>query len=202
MIKKILSVVICLMLVMGLAACGEADPNAIFGKVDGQVYRNDFLGLTCTAPSGWEYYTEQQMLELNNMVETYYDDDVREKLSKATIVQDMCVTNPQNGCNINLNLEKLSTSLEINVKTVLEAQIDALRSTYENMGATDITITSKTITVSGREFHALVTTCVLENVNFYVTTFAFQRANYLANVSITSTFTDQTSTMLSFITID
>lgn len=49
---RFVSLLFCLLLLPGLAACGQKDPRGEGSVVNGQ-YVNDALGLTFTAPEGW-----------------------------------------------------------------------------------------------------------------------------------------------------
>lgn len=43
----------------------EADP-AVYGVVEDGVYRNDYFGLTCTLPWGWEFYSDQELARMES----------------------------------------------------------------------------------------------------------------------------------------
>lgn len=181
----------------------EKEPGFSFGKTANNTYNNDFLGISCTLPAEWAFYTDKQILQLNNMVGDYLDEDVAELLEKATIIYDMYALNETEGSNMNINLEKLSAvqMISLDIKQTLEAQIDAIKSTYQNMGYTDINVEYQKIKVDGKEFDGLKITAKIQGIDFYASTFAFRKSNYLTNVAICSIQTDKTDTILSYFTV-
>ncbi|MBQ7107039.1 MAG: hypothetical protein IJN93_05950 [Clostridia bacterium] len=181
----------------------ENEPEFSLGKATNNTYNNDFLGISCTLPAEWVFYTDEQILELNNIVGTIVDEDIAERLKNANIIYDMCATYQTEGSNININLEKLSAVQMINldIKQTLEAQIDTIKQTYENMGYTDTNVEYQKIKVDGKEFDGLKLTAKIQGIDFYADTFTFRKSNYLATVTICSLQTDKTDTILSYFTV-
>lgn len=179
------------------------EPEFSLGKTANNTYTNNFLGLSCTLPAEWVFYTDEQILELNNIVADVVDEDVAESLKNADIIYDMYATNVIEGGSININLEKLSTvqMIGLDIRKTLEGQVDTIKSSYQNMGYTDIQIVYEKVQVDGKEFDALKITAKIQGVDFYVTVFSFKKSNYLANVTICSAETDEADTMLSWFTV-
>lgn len=169
-------------------APAETEPEFSMGQSENGVYKNDFLGLTCTVPAGWEFYTDEQILEMNNITADYFDENVEQQIQNAAIVYDMCAVNTADSSSININLEKLNPlqMLAIDVKQVLESQIDAIKSTYANMGYTDTQIQYEKVTVDGKELDGLSIAATIQGVTIYQTIFSFPQGSYLANISITA----------------
>ncbi|MBE6701567.1 MAG: hypothetical protein E7582_06755 [Ruminococcaceae bacterium] len=182
----------------------ETESEFSLGKTANSTYSNDFLGISCALPSEWVFYTDEEILALNNIVGDVLDEEVAETLKNADIIYDMFAENDTDFCNMNLNLEKVSPSQLINldIAQVMESQIDTIKSTYQNMGYTDINIVSQKVTVDGEEFDGLKITAKLQNVDFYGIVFTFRKGNYLANVSLCSLISDKTDTILSYFTIE
>ena len=181
----------------------ENEPEFSLGKATNNTYNNDFLGISCTLPAEWVFYTDEQILELNNIVGTIVDEDIVERLKNANIIYDMYATYQTEGSNININLEKLSTvqMISLDIKQTLEAQIDTIKQAYENMGYTDTNVEYQKIKVDGKEFDGLKLTAKIQGIDFYADIFTFRKNNYLANVTICSLQTDKTDTILSYFTV-
>ena len=86
--KRILLVLLAVMMVVSLWGCtgnedvrgqvsgntkpaGEetvqqTEPAVSMGKTESNVYKNDFLGISCALSSDWVFYTDEQIRELNN----------------------------------------------------------------------------------------------------------------------------------------
>ena len=179
------------------------EPEFELGKSENNIYNNNFLGLSCTLPKEWIFYTDEQMLEINNIVGEIVDDKVAEQLQKANVFYDMFATVPAEGSSINVTMEKLNIlqATALNIKATLEAQIGTLKSTYENMGYTDVNISYQKITVDNKEFDSLKIIAKVQGISFYTTMFAFKKSNYMANVSIGSLQADEIQAILSYFKI-
>ena len=232
--KKILCTLLAILMLASLCACGsnddtsnirgeiidgntvpaatnpvETDPPETestfsFGKTTGNTYQNEFLGISCTLPEDWAFYSDQQILEMNNLTGEFLDEDAAKLMANATIIYDMMASQQTDGSSININLEKLNALqlLSLDIKAVLEAQIDIIVPTYENMGYTDVQAVSEKVTVDGKEYDSLRISAKIQGIDFYSTAFSFLKGNYLANVTVSSLAEDNTATYLSYFTID
>lgn len=214
--KKLLCVLLTVVLLLGLclslAACGEEnnqgemEDNALafsMGKTVGTTYTNTFLGISCTLPEGWVFASEKEILEQNQLVGEYLDEDTLAKLEQATIIYDMSAQDPADFSNVNVNMEKLTTAqiTSINVKQVLEQQIPALVSAYENIGYTNVDVVSEIVTVDGRNFNAIRLSADIYGVEFHMVCFSFKKSTYLANVAVGAISTEKVEEILSCFTI-
>ena len=220
--KKILCLLLASLMLLSLCSCfGGKDEDEVRGEIvsgdkqntDGEkalkfslgsvvsnTYNNDFLGLSCTLPSEWTFYSEAEILKINNIAGEFYDEDVKKKLENAKVIYDMYAVIAEKGYNINVNLEKLNVlqAAALNIKTTLESQIDIIKSSYENMGYTDVKIAYQKITVDGKELDALKFSAKIQGIDFYGLCFTFLKENYLANVTVSTLQTDNTSEILGY----
>lgn len=185
------------------ASQNEEESEFSLGKATNNTYNNDFLGLSCVLPAEWVFYTDEQILELNNIVGDAFDEEVAEQLKDANIIYDMYAVYETEGSSININLEKLNSvqMIGLDIKQNLEAQIETIISTYENMGYTDTNVEYQKIMVDGKEFDGLKITAKIQGIDFYASIFTFRKSNYLANISISTIQTDKTDTILSYFTV-
>ena len=208
--KKLLAVLLTLVLVFSLCGClggnnddvrgditsgnqsetekeTEKEPEFSHGKATNNTYKNDFLGISCTLPSEFVFYTDKQMLELNNIVSDVMDEEAAEKLKNANIIYDMYAVNQAAGESVNINLEKLNA-----------AQINTITSSFKNMGYTDINVAYKKTAIDGKEFDSLAISAKVQGIPYYSTVFSFRKGNYLASVTFGSLQTDKTNTFASY----
>ena len=164
----------------------KTEPEFALGQFNGGTYRNDFLGLSCTLPGDWMFYTDEQMKQLNNITGDVLGKDLAEQLKNATIIYDMQAQHVTDGSTIGVNMEKLAALqiVALNIKENLEAQIPTIENTYAQMGFTDVKVKYEKVTVDGKEFDGISLTAKIQNVDFAMVLFTFKKANYLANVSI------------------
>ena len=124
--KKILCLLLASLMLLSLCSCfGGKDEDEVRGEIvsgdkqntDGEkalkfslgsvvsnTYNNDFLGLSCTLPSEWTFYSEAEILKINNIAGEFYDEDVKKKLENAKVIYDMYAVIAEKGYNINVNL--------------------------------------------------------------------------------------------------
>ena len=55
---------------------GQADGEtaALLGAVDGNVYTNDFFGVTCTLPDDWRFYSDEEVLAQQGLAAENFED--------------------------------------------------------------------------------------------------------------------------------
>lgn len=217
--KKFLCLALALIMLVGICGCfdgngpedvrrdiggeNQNEPAFSLGKTANNTYNNDFLGISCALPDDWTFYTDEEILEINNIVGDVVDEDIAEQLENANVIYDMYATCQTEGSNMNVNLEKLSSiqTISLDIKQTLESQIDTIKQGYENMGYKDTNVEYKKIKVDSKEFHGLKLTARIQDIDFYATIFTFKKGNYLANVTICSLQTDKTDTILSYFTV-
>ena len=179
----------------------ETEPDFSMGKSTGNTYKNDFLGISCTLPADWVFYTDEQIKQLNNVVGDYVDESVKEQLKNAAIIYDMQAAKP--GSSVGVNMEKLN-ALQIaglNIKQVLEAQIPTIKDMYSQMGYTETKVTYDKVTVDGKEFDCLKLAAKNQGVDFALVSFAFRKNNYLATVSVGTIEASQLDTILGYFNV-
>ena len=221
--KKVFCIILSMLMLLSLFGCtGNTDPEDIRGEVSGttegkqeekpefslgdttgSTYTNDFLGISCTLPEGWVFYTAEQIKEQNNITENYLDEEVIEQLKKASIVYDMIAQHMTDGSSINVTMEKLNVVqvVSLNIQKTLEAQIDTIKSTYANIGYTDVQVGYQKLTVDGKEFDSLKIQAKFQGLEFTGVLFAFLKGDYLANVTVCSLSADTVNSVIGSITV-
>lgn len=221
--KKVFCIILSMLMLLSLFGCtGNTDPEDIRGEVSGttegkqeekpefslgdttgSTYTNDFLGISCTLPEGWVFYTDEQIKEQNNITENYLDEEVIEQLKKASIVYDMIAQHMTDGSSINVTMEKLNVVqvVSLNIQKTLEAQIDGIKSTYANIGYTDVQVEYQKLTVDGKEFDSLKIQAKIQGLDFTGVLFAFLKGDYLANVTVCSLSADTVNSVIGSITV-
>jgi len=164
---------------------------------------NDYFGISCTLPSDWIFYTDEEIRELNNIAMGALEEDISDLLKNATVIHDMFAKNSNGFCSTNTTMEKLSALqvLTLDLKTNIERLLPALEQSYANMGYTNIQSSYTKVTVDGKEYDGMTSTCQLQGINCYTLSFCYIKNSYLVNVNVTSFITDETETLLSYYTL-
>ena len=176
----------------------ETEPDFSMGKSTGNTYKNDFLGISCTLPADWVFYTDEQIMQLINVVGDYMDESVKDQLKNATIIYDMQAA--AQGSSVGVNMEKLN-ALQIaglNIKQVLESQIPTIKDMYSQMGYTVTKAECDKVTVDGKEFDCLKLTAKIQDMDFVLVAFSFRKNNYLATVTVGTFGASQLDTILGY----
>lgn len=150
--KKIIAMLMALVMMMSLAACGAGGEEAAEfsrGVVEGNVYTSEYSGLTFTAPEGFRYYSDEEIATVNGITEELLDVEEIE-----TVVYDMYCIDETNGSTININFENIGAlyGALLDEEAYLDLSLENFDTMYASSG---ITITSSeigTIDISGKEF--------------------------------------------------
>lgn len=167
----------------------NSDEEFSLGSVNGLTYENKFIGLGCSLDSEWTFYTDEQIKDLNNITLDAVGEEVEEIIKASDIVYDM-YTSRNNGLDsINVNLEKVNPVqlALINLEDYYLNAAPTLVKGLENMGLSNITYETGTITIDGQEFDCLNVEADIQGINFYETLFSVKCNGYLANISIGNT---------------
>lgn len=202
--KKFLCILLAAVIVMGLCACsgdddvrGEiaTDPKLSLGTTANNTYKNDFLGLSCTLSSEWVFYTDEEILELNNFVGEAAGDALQESLENADIIQDMYASHQGGMATLNVTMQKLS-ALQIaglDMKASLEAQFPAIKEALENMGCANVQLKYEKITVNGKEFDGATVVASISGIPLYESLLCFTKGRYYVTVTACTLQTDDTA---------
>ncbi len=217
--KKIIGVLVTVLLMFTVCGCqpDEADVKGTYenstenvspdvetekefstGKVNGNVYKNEFIGISYTLDEGWSFYDEERIRETNEMAMDMAGEEYEKIIREADIVYDMCATDSDQLNNININLEKIDNIqlLSLDIAKNFEAIMPTLEETLTNMGCENISHRIDKIEVDGKMVDALFVTADINGVNMYQTLFQKKCNGYLANITVATFFEDITSDLI------
>jgi len=168
------------------------------GNISGNVYINDFIGVSYRLDENWTFYNEEQIKEINNIAVDMAGDKIEELLKDATVVDVMCAYDDDQLDNVNINLEKVSNDqlLLLNIAENFQVIIPILKEGFENMGYKNINCEITTVDVDGKTFDALRTTAEINGVNVYQTMIQKKCDGYLATITMTTFFDDKISDLI------
>ena len=170
--RKFILMAICTLLIV----TGCSTTAFSMGSWEGNVYTNDFLGLTYTMPEDWTRTSDEELEELIEQAADLMDlSDNEKKLADLKAIYYL-MTKDSVGNNAILGSEKVSGSTSAKVyaeslKTQLESQ--------ESLGyeLSDI----KTETVDGKEFVIMGANVTLFKQKYYI----YKVDNYMVYICIT-----------------
>ncbi len=169
--KKILSVFLALLMVVLLVGCGIEEASNVDdvtnpakakiskGTIEGDVYKNDFLGFSFTKPATWVYSTDEEIAEVMNVaVDQILGENFEKAMENNPATYDMMVVDMMTGTNVNLVYENLKKSFATNIT---EAQyFELFKQQLENVEGITVSFSDdlKTVTLGETVF----TKCVCE----------------------------------------
>lgn len=132
------------------------EPTAKFdaGSINGNVYSNDYLGLTFTAPEGWTYASDEEIAELmGTSLDIVTDDESAQELAAQATIYGMMANSADELNNVQVVFENMALSggkmTAAGYIKILSAQLDSL---YGNMGGTCTVGEAKTIQIGGKDY--------------------------------------------------
>lgn len=156
----------------GTTAAQAATPS--LGKVDGNTYTSDYLGIGCTLDDGWVFYSAEQLQTLPEGLQD--NKDAWDELDTGTQVFDMKAESSEELAAVNIVLTKSSAQERVAYALLSEQDLmdslleqkDTLISSYTEAGFTVDSVEAATVTFLGKERLALRTVASLEGVPYYV----------------------------------
>ncbi len=133
--KKILALLLVLIMVFSLSACGlvnrivenyindaQYEINTLdddvpmetiaqkksfsLGTITGTTYESEFLSLGFTLSDDWTFYTDEEIKELNNVANDLAKEEYEKLMEQATLTYDMMASSNDKISSVNIVLEK------------------------------------------------------------------------------------------------
>ena len=86
----------------------EAEDDVSLGTNDGTIYENAYFGIGCKLDDQWVMQTDEQILELNNLVADKVSDKFAEVFESGVVITDMMASNVNQVDTVNTGIEKLN----------------------------------------------------------------------------------------------
>ena len=215
--KRISLFLAVLMLICALCGCsdkggntdGKTDDgnNALsLGIIEGNVYTNQYVGLSCKLGSNWTYKTAEELQDLPDDISNMMSGSaLGDAISRYNTLIDMQAENLQDLTSINVVYTKLPSSeramyakmTESEVIDSILAQKDMLIASYKQMGITVHSMKKVTVTFMGEEHTAMHMTADISGIAYYTLQFSYMHlGEYGATVTLASYQTDKTDSLL------
>ena len=145
-IKKIFSIILVAFILLMVTGCGKKTEISL-GSWDGNVYTNEFLGLTYEKPEDWTRHSDEQIKEIMNIgLELTDASEISKKLAEITSVTYM-MTSSTVGTNFILMSEKQISDVSV------EDYAEALKRGLAAQNVLDYQLSDvKSETIDGRKF--------------------------------------------------
>lgn len=134
--KKIIAIVLALLCLTSLVACGSKETFAR-GTTEENSYTNESLGLVFHLPDGWVFYTDDQLADLMGIVKDQIkDSNLLDNIDTKQIYEFMAVDNSTHS-NISVSVEKVGAFVSEDqyirqVKKLIPEQLPGYQVVFES----------------------------------------------------------------------
>ena len=112
------------------------------GKIDGDIYRNEYLGFEFTKPASWVYATDEEIATaLNLAVDNILGDNFKAALENNPAIYDMMVVDTITRSNINIVYENLKMSFATNITE--EQYVEVLKQQLSGVSGMTVSFSDK-----------------------------------------------------------
>ncbi len=218
--KRLISTLLCLLLVASLAACStEKNTNPtdtadntkatvipstpetsetnspLFGEYYGNSYNNTILNIGISFPTDWILSTTAEVAELNKMDEQEMLTNFESHMKDAEVGYLLQASDPTGVSKVNLVLENLTLSDNSNITGAeyIELFKDTIKETLQDAGASNIILTPTSVQLGGRSYTVLTRSYMVDQMPFYQEQILFPLGNYMGILTLTG----DTETILS-----
>ena len=141
--KKWIVLMLTLVLIFSMTACGEAQESSVAGKVEpsaepteasekpvsmgrleGGTYINEYTGYACALDSNWAFYTAEELQELpENVQELLADTEIGDNMEGIAQFTDMMAENVEELVTVNVMYTKLGMQERLVYAVMSDEQI-------------------------------------------------------------------------------
>lgn len=188
-------------------ATEDAGKTTSLGRVQGGMYVNEYMGISCNLDEGWEFYTAEELQEMPEDVAAMFEGtDVEDEMSQMNYITDMSAENAEELTNMNIIYEKMDLQTRLAFKSMTNTDIvdgmlthqkDMLISTYAQAGINVQEMSKKTVNFCGEERDVLYMACDVSGVAYYaIQVFDYSLGEYSVTLTVTSFVEDKTEELL------
>lgn len=191
-VKNLSVVLLVLVLVAALLphdALSGAAPVPLLGEVSESTYWNDQLSIGFElASSDWYFYSEEEILEVNQIAGDMLGDDFQKALDSLNNYTAMFAGNSVTGENVNITVEKLSglNALIISEESYMQLGVKGLEEALKQMGVEDFTSSSEDFTIDGETHPGSRITYTLQGVPIYQIVVIIKTDGKMLNLTVTT----------------
>ncbi|MDO5133588.1 MAG: hypothetical protein Q4D81_11490 [Eubacteriales bacterium] len=177
------------------------------GKVEGQVYTNEFFGIRVELPDSWIYSTDEDLAQLMQKTQsTLNNDDINDMLDSGSIFYDMMASQLSEGKQILAQIQDfgeyaglLNLSPRLYYEFVMQGENgEFLKQSMESVGVTNVELSIEDTDFMGEKIPSLVLSGTMYSVPLYERFIMFANGRYGMCLIATTYYTDDTQSVLSY----
>lgn len=195
--KKWLALLLAMMMAFALAACGNTPKSEEFtrGTWDGNIYKNDSLGLVVTIPEGWYIATDDDLEAIMCLAKEMASQmNISEEPLTEQLHSEMMAISSDNKTNITIAVNDidLESGKDYDEKAYITDRIDWLQKQGNTIGE------ESSVTINGRNYFVLPTFVPQFEMNqdYLITKIGSRMVSVVLSYSLDSTDFDTMLAML------
>jgi len=152
--KKILCALLAVLMMMSIVGCSTESAKFDAGKVVGNVYTNEYAGLTFTAPDGWTFASDEEIADLMGIsMDLVTENEAAQKIAELTTVYGMMAKSADQLSNVQVVFENTALSgSKLSAEEYVEIIASQLDTVYDDFGATYEASDIRTIKIGANEY--------------------------------------------------
>lgn len=176
----------------------EAEDDVSLGTNDGTIYENAYFGIGCKLDDQWVMQTDEQILELNNLVADKVSDKFAEVFESGVVITDMMATNVNQVDTVNTGIEKLNgVAMLVDENKYIELSDPQVVEMLGSMGIENITSTRMETEVAGKKRATLLIQGEYSGVPVYEKMVCIVKSGYMFVMTACTWGEDKTDEVLS-----
>ncbi len=185
--KKIISVcLVVLTLVLLMCSCA-ADKKLERGIISETAYTNESIGLTFNLPSGWRFYTDDEIANLMEMTkEQLRDDSLLESADVSNVIEFMAVDTSNNGNSLNLVIENLKASKSEDITIERFAEVTKQKLNGQIQGMTYTFGEDAKVKLGGEDYLRIEVKCTYQSISMSQYTYIKKIGAYIVSIATTT----------------
>ncbi len=162
---------------------GSTEKEFDTGSVSANKYENKFLGISCELGAGWTFMTDEQIRQNNETALGLIGEEYAEAIKNATTFTDMMAVHSNQTDTLNITFEKLTgANLVLTEEQYVNLSKDSLKSALENMGMTNVTLTTGKETFAGENHPYIEISAQYNGVPVFERVAIVKCQNYMVNI--------------------
>lgn len=216
--KRIIALLLALMLVFALCACGAKDVSGTvtpdetenvkgnvesegsgepeMGNTVGGTYKSEFLGIGLTLDSNWTYATKDELLaQIDLTADAFDDEDIQGQIKNANMFYDMLAASNDGYANMNIVVQNVGVlyGKVLDEDTYIKMNVEQMPGQLAAAGMEVQSCEAGTIEFAGETRNTIVLHSISSGVDVYQICIIMKIDSYFANITVTSYVEDITA---------